>query len=239
MNNTPETDLERRLAARLQPARVPGAEQAWAQVAPRLGRPGSRPAWGTLAATANALFFPNGIGGLYGSAPGAAPTTGHVATPQSATQPVGAITIAPAPSFAVYQLGKPPTGMTMIAQSFRSEAQPGNPQPPTTAQGQSVSAQAGAMAGGQPVDSATVQAANDWLTKLLNDGPETTLAIVYAASLDDLIGLVQRAAVNKILPAGEPVTVRGLPGIRTQQDGRTTITWIENGTYIELSVSSR
>ncbi|MFN8539390.1 MAG: hypothetical protein U0232_18165 [Thermomicrobiales bacterium] len=70
----------------------------------------------------------------------------------------------------------------------------------------------------------TRQTAEQWSNDLFIVGQEATLVLVYAATPDDLIGLLQRAAADKLLPTGEAVTVRGLPGVRTQHNGRTTIT---------------
>jgi hypothetical protein len=252
-NASPGSDLERRLAARLQPVRVPGAEQAWAQLAPHLGRPGSRPFWVTLAtaatalvliavsaALANALIFPRGIvveenAGGYGSAPATVAPTSQPTAPAAvsiAGQAGRIISIAPPPPFTVFQPSNLPDGMLMLAQAYQAEPQPSGQQLPT-------SAAAGATAAGTASDPATAQAAGRWSRELLGNSQEATLVLVYAAAPDDLVGLVQRSAIDKLLPAGETITVRGLPGTFTQQDGRTTLTWIEGDTYLELSVSTQ
>ncbi|MFN8513246.1 MAG: hypothetical protein U0841_11785 [Chloroflexia bacterium] len=54
---------------------------------------------------------------------------------------------------------------------------------------------------------------------------------------DDLIGLLQRAAADKLLPTGESGTVRGA-GVAPS----TTVapqSWIERGTYLELTANAR
>lgn len=254
-NAGPGSDLERRLAARLQPARVPGAEQTWAQVAPHLGQPGGRPLWVTLAtaasvlvliavsaAFANALIFPRGTAtteenaGGYGSALGTpAPAVNQAGVP-SGVGVVGqgnqVISIAPPPPFTVFQPGTLPEGMKMLAQSYRSAPPPSGQQVPTAAT-------AGAAAAGPMTDPTTAQAAARWSQELLGSGPEATLVLIYGATADNLIGLVQRTAADKVLPAGEPIAVRALPGSLVRADGRTTVTWIERDTYLELVVSTR
>lgn len=247
MNNTPDTDLERRLAARLQPTRVPGAERAWAQVAPRLGRPGTarpRRTLATVAATlvlvaaltaaANVLIFPRG-GSQYGGSP--IPPTPTIQAPVAVAPNMSihgdrVLSLAPLPPFTIFQLTAPPEGLHLLTQAYDPGTQVGRQRLPAMG-ATSVSASS------QPDDSATRQTAEQWSNDLFIVGQEATLVLVYAATPDDLIGLLQRAAADKLLPTGEAVTVRGLPGVRTQHDGRTTITWIERGTYLELTANAR
>ncbi len=96
MDDRDETDLERRLAARLHPARVPGADDTWRRIAPRLAapaaRPRPRPAPARLAAAFTllaALLVAAGLafqGGEHRAIP-AGTLTGDSRTGQGATSP--------------------------------------------------------------------------------------------------------------------------------------------------------
>jgi hypothetical protein len=266
------TDLERRLAARLRPARVLGAEETWARIAPTLdaSRPGqwrALPALGIAAgailviAMASALvvtFQETSTGGL-GSQPVAPTATaqppvamaGSMAAVQMGANGSLITTLVPTPPFAVFQPSALPPGMELIATAYNpAPAAPNQPIPATGGAGSYSQAPiatsqpipavsgAGSTLNGPGADPGLMQAAAQRGHQLLGDRQEVALALIYAASADDQIELVQRSASGKALPAGEPLTVHSLPAVKTQRDGRTVITWIEAGTYLEFGVTS-
>lgn len=245
-------DLERRLTARLRPARVLGAEETWARIAPTLDRGGQGrwrvlPALGVACAAllviamAGALVFTfqeTNTGGM-GSQPGAPTATaqrpvamaGSMAVVEMGTNGSLITGLAPTPPFTVFQPGALPSGMNLIASAY-------NPAPLGTNQPVPATGGIGSIVNGPGPDVALMQAATQRSQQLLGDGHEVILALIYAASADDQLELVQRSAAGKMLPAGEPLTVHGLPATKAQRDGRTVITWIEAGTYLEFAVTS-
>jgi hypothetical protein len=246
------TDLERRLAARLHPARVLGAEETWARIAPTLGSGGAGrwralPALGAafaailVIAMASALvltFQETNTGGMGGQPAPPTPTVQLPGPGVASASNIGMGTngslvtgISPAPPFAVFQPTALPTGMELIASAY-------NPSPLEPNQQRPVAGGASSMLNGPGTDPALMQAAVQRSQQLLGDGHEVALVLIYAASADDQIELVQRSAARKALPAGDPLTVHGLAATKTQRDGRTVVTWIEAGTFLELYVTA-
>jgi hypothetical protein len=87
---------------------------------------------------------------------------------------------------------------------------------------------------GQDVDPGVVQAARQRAGQLLGDERKATLVLIYAAGPDAFVELVQRSARGASLPTGEAITVRALPAVSTQRDGRDVLTWIEGDTLLSL-----
>ncbi|MFQ5855405.1 MAG: hypothetical protein ACE5LU_07170 [Anaerolineae bacterium] len=138
-----------------------------------------------------------------------------------ATGPEGISTFRPAPPFNVKQPDYLPEGFKLTAQRYN----PG-PDPRTGRTGVSViEKEVKPQSAGPAAQEATER----------DRGSEPYIVLVYEAGDGRYVQLFERAArQDEVLPAGEPRTVAGQPA-RLQHDGPTLLlTWIEEGTWIEL-----
>lgn len=134
----------------------------------------------------------------------------------------------PAPPFAVLQPVSLPSGMRLIAYAYAPGlAAPGQPARPT------LSTSVGRL-DGRGVDAATTDRARDRIRRLVSDGHGPMLVLIYAAEGDQFVEVVEQAAGGRALPAGEPLALRGASAVLAQRDGRTVLSWAEQGTFVEL-----
>lgn len=255
-------DLERRLAGRLRPTRVPGADDTWRRIAPLLDGPNARrearpvsPRVAFVLAAVVTLVLVIGIvlavapgGGQRGriaiggggmgmgaASPSPAPTVPPATPAQTRTAPVSGITwngnvitsLQPPPPFIVFQPALLTQDMQLIASAYSPGSAEGGRLAPSASGSTSRS-------GGWKVEPAVVETATQRGRQLLGDGREATVVLIYAASPEAFVELVQRPARDKQLPIGDPTTIRNLPAVFAPRDGRDVLAWVEGGTFLEL-----
>lgn len=135
----------------------------------------------------------------------------------------------PWPPFTVFQPSTLPAGMQLVANAYNPGAdEGGHPRGAPSVSG------ASSRGGGRDADPGVIQAARQRAGQLLGDERKATLVLIYAAGPHAFVELVQRSARGASLPTGEAITVRALPAVSTQRDGRDGLTWIEGDTLLSL-----
>jgi len=255
-------DLERRLAGRLRPARVPGADETWRRLAPLLDeRPPRRTFRPTPLATARAaglmaLFLAvvlltqltlGRVSPLAVAPTGKGATSGATATPPTGTviRVVGAgvVSVQPALPFTLWQPGYRVLSEHLIAYAYRPEGVQGDPA--------TVSATVNTHGDGQADNPAVAGEAERQGRALLGDDAGATLSLVYAADgltvgagetrpapgPTRLFGLVQRAAAGRSLPPGEAAWFSGTPATFVRQDNDVVLSWLAGDTFLTLTTN--
>ena len=135
----------------------------------------------------------------------------------------------PAPPFTVLQPTNLPGGWQLLVRAY-SPNQANSGQTPLPAP---MVMMVAAGAGGK-VDAAVAQSATDQTRHLLANSVTPTLVLIYATSAGQLIDLVELSSSGRSLPAGTPVTIHQATGAETQDGANAVLTWVEQGTWLEL-----
>ncbi len=255
-------DLERRLAGRLRPARVLGADETWHRLAPLLGeRPQRRPfrpsllgsakAVGVVALLAIVLFLTRAVGPRV-SPPAVVPVGGSATSGATATPPTGTIvrvvgagvvSVQPALPFALWQPGYRSLDEHLIAYAYRPEGGQG--------ERGTVSASVDTRGDGRADDPAVAGEAEGQGRALLGDDAGAALALVYAADglsvgagetrpapgPTRLFVVAQRAAAGRMPPPGEAAWFSGTPATFVRQNGMVVLSWLAGDTFLTLTTN--
>jgi len=251
-------DLERRLAGRLRPARVLGADETWHRLAPRLGDSSPPNALlpqrfrsllalyvATLALVFVFVLASPGRPGI-GVTPPTAPATPRIAAPQAGASVrvvgAGVVSVQPALPFTLWQPGYRVLGENLTAYAYRSDATQGNA--PGVA-----SAVVNTRGDGRANDPAVVAVAERRSRKLLGDGAEATLVLLYAADplrvggvgVDTsaaparLFTVAQRPASGRSLPPGEAAWFSGTSATFVRAGDQVVLSWLAGDTSLTLT----
>lgn len=249
-------DLERRLAGRLRPTRVPGADETWRRLAPRLGDnpppqvlaprrllPLAALYVATLALVFGLVLFSPGRPAV--GVPPSPPTVSRGATSQAAAgvRVVGAgvVSVRPALPFTLWQPGYRVLGEHLIAYAYRPEGGQGDPA--------TVSASVDTRGDGRADDPAVAGEAERQGRSLLGEDAGAALTLVYAADgltvgagetrpapgPTRLFAVAQRAAAGLALPPGEAAWFSGTPATFVRQGGTVILSWLAGDTFLTLT----
>ena len=264
MDERDNDDLARRLAGRLRPVRVPGADEAWHRLAPRLG---DAPPPQTLVprrvltivalyvATLALVFFlivlvPGrpGSGVAAPTAPVSAPATARSATPlaRPLVREVGAgvVSVQPALPFTLWQPGYNTLSAHLVSYAYRPDG--GGASAPAT-----TSARVDTRGDGKKDDPAVVAAAESEGRALLGDDTGAALVLVYAADgltvgagqtrptpgPTRLFAVAQRPADGRALPPGEAAWFSGIPATFAREGDRVVLSWLAGDTFLTLTTN--
>ena len=235
--------LERQLASRLQPARLPAADEAWEGVQWRLlRRRGARQRRRTLAvrvALAAAALLVVSTSLALAASPelrdyaadvlsGRATLTGGKVTSS------GLESLYPAPRFAILQPSVLPDGWGFVGYGYRPAPVDVGPLNLARPDGVGVFSRIA----GRDIPRDVVDEAGTRARRLLADSPGPMLVLLYAQEAGQLAQLVERPAADRPLAAGQATSVHGLPAAFTRQEDREVLAWVEQGTRLEISATT-
>ena len=232
--------LERRLASRLQPARLPAADEAWQGVQWRVFTRGPR-------RTRRGLVLRVGVAvlvlllltaGLVLASPDLRAWLG-VAVGMRGTQ-ARLDSLSPAPPFTVFQPASLLPGTQLVASGYNpgpsESGAPASSAVGASAPRPSISSAARRI-NGQDVPPNVAEGAQTRVQQLLGAGREAVLVLIYADPAGHTTEVVERPATGRGLPSGEPATVRGQPAMLIRRDERDVLALIDQGTYLEITGS--
>lgn len=225
--DNPES-VEQALTARLRPAQVPPANDTWRRLTPalfgqsrsghsrrRVLQVGGGALLTVLATVSLALASSPQLRQQLGVLSGVGGSGSHLSSLQ------------PSPSFPVLQPPSLPSDWRLLVRAYNpNQAKSGRPQLP-------VPMLITAGSDGK-VDAALAQAATEQAQRLLGDGATPTLVLIYATNMGQLVDLVEQSGQGRSVPAGTPVAIHQARGVVTQDGANAVLTWIEQGTWVEV-----
>jgi hypothetical protein len=234
--------LERQLATRLQPPRLPPVDEAWAGVQSRLLSRGARRrprrlvVWVALAAAA-LLVLTTGL--ALAASPELRDYAADVLSGR-ATLVGGKITssglesLYPAPRFAVLQPSGLPAGWGFVGYGYRPGPVDVGPLNLARPDGVNVFSRIA----GRDIPREVVDEAGNRARRLLAGSPGPLLVLLYDQDAGQLVELGERPATDGPLAAGQATSVHGLPAVFTRRQDREVLAWVEQGTRLELSATT-
>ncbi len=132
----------------------------------------------------------------------------------------------PPPMFAIFQPSYLPAGIRLVASAYN---------PGSTDNGSVARVVTGSIlldANSNIPESAIAMATQRG--EALVQGGTPTVVFIYTDDKMHIVEIVQEPGSINTLPQGDSVTLHGTPGVITNQSGPTTVTWIEQGTRIQV-----
>jgi hypothetical protein len=252
-------DFERQLTSRLQPARVPSADETWRRIAsqltPRRESPHLFARWLFAAAAVAAIVVVSLLlrptrGALPAISGGATPSiTPPVSAPSSAatrtaTGPrgvrvvgAGIVSVEPALPFTLWQSGYRSLSEYLVAYAYRAAGQTGMRSATVNTRGD-----------GRDLDPASKELATNRALALIDTTPGAAMVLVYvadpsqvgvgnqppAAAPPRLFAVVQGPVTDPTLPPGEAAWFSDVPATFVRQDDGVVLSWIAGDTAFVL-----